>query len=109
MSIFKNMFTKSYEDLSGTDFRQKIEASPNAVLLDVRTAGEVASGTIRGAKHLDFLSGDFARKVEQLDKSKEYFLFCRSGDRSGQACAMMTAKGFTAYNLAGGIGSWPRN
>lgn len=106
MNILKNMFAKTYENLNGADFKRRFEASQNAVLLDVRTAGEVASGTIKGARNIDFMAVDFQKKIEQLDKSKEYFLFCRSGNRSGQACALMQARGFTVYNLAGGIGAW---
>lgn len=107
--FLKSTFSKSYEDLGGSDFKTKFETTKNAMLLDVRTPGEFSSGTIKGAKNIDFMAADFARKIEQLDKSKEYFLFCRSGNRSGRACEMMTAKGFKAYNLAGGIGAWSKN
>lgn len=106
MNFLKNMFAKPYEDLNGADFKQKLKSAKQAVLLDVRTAGEFASGTIQGAKNLDFMSAGFAQQVDKLDKSKEYFVFCRSGNRSGKACEVMTAKGLKAYNLAGGIGAW---
>ncbi|MDZ4846997.1 MAG: rhodanese-like domain-containing protein [Chitinophagales bacterium] len=104
--FLKSTFSKSYEDLGGTDFKKKFEATKNAALLDVRTAGEFSSGTIKGAKNIDFMAADFAKKIEQLDKSKEYFLFCRSGNRSGKACELMSSKGFKTYNLASGIGAW---
>lgn len=106
MNFLKNMFTKPYEDLNGADFKQKLKSAKQAVLLDVRTAGEFASGTIQGAKNLDFMSASFAQQVDKLDKSKEYFVFCRSGNRSGKACELMAAKGLKAYNLAGGISAW---
>jgi rhodanese-related sulfurtransferase len=44
----------------------------------------------------------------KLDKDKEYFVFCRSGNRSGSACKLMADQGFKVYNLAGGVGAWPR-
>lgn len=106
MNLFKNAFAKSYEDLSGPDFRKLYESTQNAVLLDVRTADEFASGTIKGAKNIDFLSVGFSEKIGHLDKSNTYFLFCRSGNRSGKACDAMASKGFKVYNLAGGIGAW---
>lgn len=43
-----------------------------------------------------------------MDKSKDYFIFCRSGNRSAQACGIMAELGFNVYNLKGGVGMWPR-
>ncbi|MFN4083815.1 MAG: rhodanese-like domain-containing protein [Bacteroidia bacterium] len=105
--MFGNFFSKSYEDLSGSEFKQVIENTENAVLLDVRTPGEFNGGTIPGAINMDIMSYDFHDKVGSLDKNKTYFVFCRSGNRSGQACSMMSKMGLKSYNLAGGIGAWP--
>jgi rhodanese-related sulfurtransferase len=100
---------KNHEDLDGKTFRTKYQSAPKAELLNVRTAGEFASGTIKGARNLDVTSGQFESALKTLDKDKEYFVFCRSGNRSGSACDMLTAQGFKAYNLAGGVGAWPKN
>ncbi|HMP99785.1 MAG TPA: rhodanese-like domain-containing protein [Cyclobacteriaceae bacterium] len=100
--------TKSFEELDGIEFKTKFNSTKNAVLLDVRTPGEFQSGHIKGAKNIDFYSSDFRDKVNQLDKDKEYFLYCRSGARSASACNMMAKAGFKVYNLDGGIGEWPR-
>ncbi|WP_187263010.1 rhodanese-like domain-containing protein [Pontibacter beigongshangensis] len=105
-NIFKTA-PKNYEDLDGKTFKAKFQSSPKAVLLDVRTAGEFASGTIKGAKNLDISSSQFQVALTTLDQDKEYFVFCRSGNRSGSACNMLSAQGFKAYNLAGGVGAWP--
>jgi rhodanese-related sulfurtransferase len=96
-----------FDNLPGNLFKQEYKASDNAVLLDVRTKGEVASGTLPGAKNIDFMSADFATKVGALDKSKTYFVFCRSGNRSGQACKAMFKMGYDVRNLMGGIGAYP--
>ena len=48
----------------------------------------------------------FMSQVAALDKAKPYFIYCRSGARSGQACALMSNQGFEVYNLAGGIMGW---
>lgn len=95
------------ENLSGKAFKKQLEETPGAVLLDVRTAGEFAAGTIPGSVNMDFLSPSFAGKVQKLDKNVTYFLFCRSGNRSGNACKMMYKQGFDVRNLNGGIGSFP--
>ncbi|WP_428657936.1 rhodanese-like domain-containing protein [Runella sp.] len=82
--------------------------TPGAVILDVRTAAEVRSGAIKGAINIDLMSADFQQKINQLDKTKTYFVYCRSGHRSGQACRIMGNVGFEhIYNLTGGMMSWP--
>ena len=103
-----SMGTKAFEDLGGREFKDKFTATAGAVLVDVRTAGEFSSGTIQGAKNIDFMSPDFKEQFLKLDKNKEYFLFCRSGNRSGQACNILSKEGYKVYNLAGGVGAWPR-
>ena len=106
-NIFKSA-PKNYEDLEGKAFKTKFQNSPKAELLDVRTAGEFSSGTIKGAKNLDVSSSQFQSALNTLDKDKEYYVFCRSGNRSGSACKMLSDQGFKAYNLSGGVGAWPR-
>lgn len=95
-------------DLSGQQFKERYKAAPGAVLVDVRTPGEYHSGTIKGARNMDMMSPNFLQNFLKLDKDKEYFLFCRSGNRSGQACRMLTKEGYKVYNLDGGIADWPQ-
>ncbi len=80
----------------------------NAVILDVRTLEEVEDGIIPDAKHVDIYMGQgFIDEVEKLDKSKNYYVYCRSGGRSVQACTLMEQMGFeTTYNLLGGFSNW---
>ncbi len=89
------------------DFKAKMDSDPDALLLDVRTEGEVAEGVIENAVHLDFFAPDFREQAAKLPKDKNYYVYCRSGNRSGQAVRFMTGEGITAYNLAGGIMGWP--
>lgn len=99
--------TKAYKNLNGREFKEQFQNVKKAVLLDVRTPGEFASGTIKGAKNMDMMSPSFKSAISKLDKDKEYFLFCRSGNRSGQACNMMSKEGFKVYNLKSGVDDWP--
>jgi rhodanese-related sulfurtransferase len=82
-----------------------------SVILDVRTEEEFESGYIKGALNMDIHGGaDFLASIDALDKSKSYFVYCRSGARSAQACQLMIQKGFIAvYNLDGGVLNWHRN
>ena len=97
---------KAFENLNGRAFKDA-QSKSDSVLLDVRTAGEFASGTIAGAKNIDMMSPLFFETINRLDKNKEYFVFCRSGNRSAQACSMMARQGFKVRNLDGGIGEYP--
>jgi rhodanese-related sulfurtransferase len=97
----------SYKNLAPVEFKAAFENNPYAVVIDVRTPVEIASGKIPAALEIDFFAADFAEKVQKLDKSKVYFMVCRSGNRSGQACAMMSQSGFKELvNLAGGMMAW---
>jgi rhodanese-related sulfurtransferase len=94
------------ENLSGAEFRKAYEADPNAVMLDVRTGMEVGGGTLPDAEHIDYLSSSFRQKAAALDKSKTYYIYCKSGGRSDMACSTMHKMGFDVRNLRGGKGNW---
>lgn len=73
-----------------------------AVILDVRTPAEVAEGHLDGALFVDFMADDFRDKIVELDKSANYIVHCRSGNRSGQAIVIMADLGFTGELVNGG-------
>ncbi|MDE3743960.1 rhodanese-like domain-containing protein [Maribacter polysaccharolyticus] len=95
-------------DLSQEEWVERLNADNNAIVLDVRTPTEFQQGFIPDATNIDiYLGQKFVEEVEKLDKSKNYYVYCRSGARSGQACNIMNELGFeTAYNLQGGIMAW---
>lgn len=98
-----------YTDLDVKAFKAKI-AEPGVVLLDVRTPEETAQGKIEGCTELDFEAVGFEAKLDGLDKNKTYLVYCRSGNRSGQASTLMVEKGFKhVYNLKGGYLAWTGN
>lgn len=100
-----------YDNIDEVDFAEKLEADDNAVLLDVRTQEEIDAGFIEGCEKLDFFNPEFKTELEKLDKSKNYFVYCRSGNRSGQVCGLMAQMGFTGklHNLEGGIMGWTQD
>lgn len=73
----------------------------NAVIIDCRTSGEVAGGTVTGALVRDWMGGEFQQKAAELDPAKSYYLYCRSGNRSGQAASFLKSKGFGQVFNAG--------
>ena len=96
------------KDLDQKEWREQVQKDDNAVILDVRTQEEVEEGYIPNSKHIDIYKGqEFIDEVDKLDKSKNYYIYCRSGGRSAQACAILDQKGFNnTYNLTGGFSKW---
>lgn len=93
-------------NMNVSEFSKKITES-GVVILDVRTPEEFMTGHIEGAQNIDFQSGSFESQIASLDKNATYAVYCRSGNRSGQASAIMHDAGFhNVYNLNGGIIDW---
>jgi rhodanese-related sulfurtransferase len=79
------------------------EVSTDAIILDVRTADEYAAGHLEGAEMLDLNGGELAAAIPTLDPDAEYLVYCRSGNRSGQAIALMEQAGFTDLTNLGSL------
>jgi len=107
MLNFLKKKTEGYENIDSATFRQKLEGDVDGVLLDVRTETEYNEAHIPDSLLIDFKALDFRERIEKLDKSKNYYLYCRSGARSASACKIMAEKGFKLlYNLRSGILGW---
>jgi rhodanese-related sulfurtransferase len=88
-------------------FKAALAEQTDHVLIDVRTPGEVAGGSIIGAQNIDYNGADFATEVDKLDKSKRTFVYCAKGGRSGGAASILAKKGFTdIVDLEGGVTAW---
>lgn len=98
------------KDVSPDEAEKIIREKKEVVVLDVRTADEFKSGHIAGAKNVDFHSDDFAKKVGELDKSKDYLVHCAAGGRSSQTLEAMKKHGFagTVYHLKSGFSGWQK-
>lgn len=96
---FANVAVKN---LNPTDFKQHSEDG-SGVVIDVRTQEEYDEGHLaRVDRHHNLLNGDFESQLDSLDKDQSYYLYCRSGNRSGQAAQLMIKNGFTnVYNIGG--------
>jgi rhodanese-related sulfurtransferase len=95
------------EILAPAEYMKMLQSDSRAYLLDVRRADEYAAGHLPGAALLDVTdSVAFARGVEQLDKQKNIYIYCRSGRRSRKASDILTAKGFKVCDMQGGYNAW---
>jgi rhodanese-related sulfurtransferase len=85
-----------------SDYLTKKESG--AKLIDIRTQAEYDAGHYEGASMIDFYKSDFKSNLAKLDKATPYYIYCRSGNRSGQALQIMRGLGFKeVYDLAGGM------
>lgn len=94
-------------NLTPTAFAAKIKVTPKAVILDVRTPDEYASGHVANALNYDWNGAQFEKQIASLDKSKPVFVYCLSGRRSASAASKMRAEGFKmVYEMDGGMSGW---
>lgn len=90
--------------LSACSSTEPLDMSSVAAVIDVRTPEETAAGYLEGALLLDISGADFATQIDALDKSANYVVYCRSGNRAGQAIKYMQGAGFTGtLTNAGGL------
>lgn len=87
---------------------QENKNNPNLVILDVRTPEEYAEGHIENSVNIDFNADDFKTNINKLDKNKTYLVYCRSGNRSKKAIAVMKELGFKEIYNIGGIMDWQK-
>ena len=87
--------------------RSRLEANPNAKLIDVREDNEWNEAHAQGAEHLG--KGIIERDIETQvpDKSTEMILYCGGGYRSALAADMLQRMGYTnVFSMAGGWKAW---
>ena len=78
------------------------------VVLDIRTPEEFRDGHLPGARNLDFFAPDFRQRLEALAREDvPILLYCRSGNRSGQAMRLLRQWGRDdVLHLADGFRAW---
>ena len=99
--------SKNIETIPATAFAEKIRATPNAQILDVRTPEEFASQHIDHAVNVNWRADGFIEKANNFNKENPVFVYCLSGGRSKQAADKLSELGFSKiYNLEGGFLKW---
>lgn len=94
-------------DLDQTKWASDAFVTSNTIL-DVRTPQEYSEGYISNAVNLNIYDANaFMSKVQSFNKENNYYIYCKSGGRSSQACQIMSQLGFNnVFNLVGGITNW---
>nr|WP_295397369.1 rhodanese-like domain-containing protein [uncultured Prevotella sp.] len=99
----------SIDTLAPQAFIKQAKADTTAIILDVRTPGEYKEEHLAGARQLDFLNSEaFDAGIKQLDNTHTYYLYCRSGKRSHNACIKMKKQGLKVFDMEGGILNWKK-
>ena len=80
-----------------------VDFTADTIVIDVRTPEEFDTGHLAGALNINWESAEFMEALSTLDKSANYALYCRSGNRAGQALDMMTSMGFTSVQNIGSV------
>ena len=95
------------QTITAEELKSRISAGEKLNLVDVREPKENADFNIGG--RLVPLGKIQSMQADELDdlKSSEVICYCRSGNRSGQACLILETMGFNnVKNLTGGMLKW---
>jgi len=88
--------------LTGCTTQELIDMSQYAAVIDVRTPEETSLGYLEGAQLFDIQNANFMDNLATLDPAADYYIYCRSGNRAGQAIEIMQQSGFTGELVNGG-------
>ena len=96
------------KNITQVEWRELLANDDNAVIIDSRTPNEWRAGVFENSLLMNINDPQsFMDEVNKLDKEKNYYVYCRSGIRSIQACQVLESVGVkTTYNLLGGILAW---
>ena len=95
------------ETVAPIDAAEVIASDGGVIVLDIRTPEEYSAGVIEGAINIDFYDADFSDQLDALDKDAHYVVYCRSGNRTGQAMGTFANLGFAEVTeVDGGIVNW---
>lgn len=95
------------QNISVEELKARLDAGEKVNIVDVREPHEHAEFNIGGT--LIPLGKIQTMQVDELDdlKEQELVVYCRSGNRSGQACLILDTLGFkNTRNLTGGMLAW---
>jgi len=85
-------FDRILNNNSVSDEKLKEIINNGAYLVDVRSPGEFAGGSAEGAVNIPL--DQIANRANELKGKEPIVVFCRSGNRSGQAKSILEQKGF---------------
>ena len=95
------------KNVSAEEAEKLLKEKKDVLVIDLRTEAEFKNGHIAGAKNIDFLDGEFARKIGELDKDKTYLVHCAGGNRSTRSLDVFKSQKFSSIlHLNEGFKAW---
>lgn len=91
-------------EITAKELEDKLHARERLKIIDVREDEEVAAGKIPNAIHLPL--DQISDRINELDKNEHYYIVCRSGGRSANACQYLHQLGHNVTNMVGGMLEW---
>lgn len=86
------------------EVKEYMDNKKEVSIIDVRETEEVKAGKIPGAVNIPLGLIEF--RLQDIDKSKEHIMVCRSGNRSGKAANLLENHGYKVINMDGGMLDW---
>ncbi|MCC6845056.1 MAG: rhodanese-like domain-containing protein [Bacteroidetes bacterium] len=93
--------------ISATELKRRMTNNEDLVILDVRLSDERNNFHIEGDS-LNIPLEELQQRISEIEpfRDREIIIYCRSGNRSGQACMLLGREGFKTANLMGGLLKW---
>ena len=92
------------QSISSQETKALLARQADVVILDVRTPAEYEAGHLQGARLLDIYAADFQERLQALDPTKPYLVYCAVGGRSREASQLMGRLGFQqVYDASEGV------
>ncbi len=97
--VAENILTGKSEEVHPRELK-KLQDKPEIVVLDVRTIGERKRGKVPHSLHINV--NELRDHLGELDKEKEYWIYCAVGVRAYTAERILKQNGFKCKNVTGG-------
>ncbi len=105
-SLFSCQQKGDFQSMNVEEFDSLIQ-NEDIQRLDVRTLAEYSEGHITKTININVMDDSFASMADSLlQKDKPVAVYCRSGNRSKKAAAILGEKGYKVFELDKGFNSW---
>lgn len=105
-----SMNAQQFQTTTSDKVEKLIKSNSKIVVLDVRTENEFSLGHVKGAINIDARQNEAFSKVDKLDKSKTYLVYCHTKNRSGVIVSYMVNANFKSIiQMTDGMSGWEKN
>jgi rhodanese-related sulfurtransferase len=110
LSTFTALEAQTKKEVNSKQASVLLQKDSKLIVLDVRTPEEFKEGHIKGAINIDIRQEDAFSKIDKLNRTAKYLVYCRTNHRSGMAVDHMMQSGFkNVYQMMDGFPGWAAN